>query len=382
MLDRPLRTAALQVAGTIAADLRQIFESPYADAHGPEAWALEGRSGAALFFAYYGTALGDEAALAFAARLLAQSSVAAAERAPMERLFGGFAGVAWTRAHLDGWVVQADEVDPNDAVDAALRDCVRTVTPWDGDYGLLGGLVGVGVYALERLPRAGALELVASVVDRLAELEHEQHWWTSAERLPSAVRCAYPNGAWNLGAAHGLPGLVAFLARARAAGVAAAGPLRHRAVAWLLMHRLPSDVMSALPAFAAPGAAQRSSPLAWCYGDAGAAGALSVAGEPAAAIAFAEQAARRTVSRSGIDNPYLCHGAAGLAHIFARLAHATDSDALRGAAERWLAEVFDRWPRDATGETGLLTGAAGVGLVLLAAATNLEPRWDRVLLLS
>ena len=32
--------------------------------------------------------------------------------------------------------------------------------------------------------------------------------------------------------------------------------------------------------------------------------------------------------------------------------------------------------------TGLLTGAAGVGLALLALATNQEPRWDRCLLLS
>jgi hypothetical protein len=33
-------------------------------------------------------------------------------------------------------------------------------------------------------------------------------------------------------------------------------------------------------------------------------------------------------------------------------------------------------------ETGLLTGAAGVALSLLAAATSVEPEWDRVLLVS
>ena len=31
---------------------------------------------------------------------------------------------------------------------------------------------------------------------------------------------------------------------------------------------------------------------------------------------------------------------------------------------------------------GLLLGAAGIGLVLLAATTNVEPAWDRILLLS
>jgi hypothetical protein len=38
----------------------------------------------------------------------------------------------------------------------------------------------------------------------------------------------------------------------------------------------------------------------------------------------------------------------------------------------------ERWSE----ETGFLTGAAGIGLMLLAALTPVEPEWDRVLLLS
>jgi hypothetical protein len=33
-------------------------------------------------------------------------------------------------------------------------------------------------------------------------------------------------------------------------------------------------------------------------------------------------------------------------------------------------------------EPGILTGAAGVALALLAATTNLEPQWDRMMLVS
>jgi hypothetical protein len=33
-------------------------------------------------------------------------------------------------------------------------------------------------------------------------------------------------------------------------------------------------------------------------------------------------------------------------------------------------------------DSGVLTGAAGIGLVLLAAATPIEPTWDRMLLLD
>jgi hypothetical protein len=35
-----------------------------------------------------------------------------------------------------------------------------------------------------------------------------------------------------------------------------------------------------------------------------------------------------------------------------------------------------------TTDAGLLGGATGIALALLAAATNVEPEWDRVLLLS
>jgi hypothetical protein len=93
----------------------------------------------------------------------------------------------------------------------------------------------------------------------------------------------------------------------------------------------------------------------------------------------------------------ICHGSAGIAHIFNRLQQATGSEVLRAAAESWLGQVVDAWrpgvglggflaADDADGgigiQAGFLTGAAGIGLVLLAAATPVEPRWDRLYLLS
>ena len=140
----------------------------------------------------------------------------------------------------------------------------------------------------------------------------------------------------------------------------------------------------------APDVTAGPSPLAWCYGDPGAAGAFFVAardavmpGWAAAATAIAEHAASRPVLDSGVLETSFCHGAAGLAHIFNRLHQATASEVLRAAAENWLGEVLSGWqPGRELAEPGLLTGAAGIGLVLLAAATPVEPRWDRVYLLS
>jgi hypothetical protein len=94
----------------------------------------------------------------------------------------------------------------------------------------------------------------------------------------------------------------------------------------------------------------------------------------------------------------ICHGAAGNGHLFNRLYQATGEPVFRDAALSW----FDRalgfreegqgvggyrmWVPGAEGELGwrsdpgFLTGSAGVGLCLLAAASPVEPEWDRVLL--
>ncbi len=309
---------ALQIVGTIAEELRSRFEDSSA-VSSTEAWSLAaGRSGVALFFAYGGSAFGDDDALALAARLVEESLEAATGVAPLDRLFEGFAGVAWTLAHLDGWLLDASDHDPNDAVDTALLEVV-TSGAWSGEYDLIAGLTGLGLYALERLPGRQATDLLAAVVSRLHEQADQDalhpFWWTTPERLPAHIRHDYPKGAWNLGAAHGAPGVIALLGRARAAGVVSAGPLLARAMNWLLAQQLPVDAGSVFPSFLAPGIVGRRSPLAWCYGDAGAAGALSVAahavqacGWQAEARAIAERAAARAVSDSGVDDLSFCHG--------------------------------------------------------------------------
>ena len=92
-------------------------------------------------------------------------------------------------------------------------------------------------------------------------------------------------------------------------------------------------------------------------------------------------------------------GAGGVAHLFNRFHQATGDPVLGEAARRWVDETlalrgsegiggFRAWGPNAEkeltwrDEAGFLTGAAGVGLTLLAAATAVEPEWDRVLQVS
>ena len=92
-----------------------------------------------------------------------------------------------------------------------------------------------------------------------------------------------------------------------------------------------------------------------------------------------------------------CHGSAGLAHLFNRMYQATREPKLADAALLWLEHTLEQCER-AEGEltvrpgrarrhvpwngAGLLEGAAGVALALLAAVTPIEPVWDRMFLVS
>jgi hypothetical protein len=409
VLDGPERERALDAVRAIARDLETHYEASPAEADVEAASLAAGRGGVALFFAYLAEALADDAVRETAIRLVEEAlDLAAAARQKSYALYEGFTGTAWMLAHLDGWLLELSDNDPNGGVDAALLELAAT-RPWHDDFDLLTGLVGIGVYCLERLPRPIAAACLEHVVARLAELAESDGvgvtWRTPPETLAVQVAAARRGGAYNLGLAHGVPGVIALLGKACSAGVAVttARPLLGRAVPWLLAQRLSDETSAAFPALAGAGAVPEPARSAWCYGDPGVASALLVAARHASvpgwqeeALAFARRAAARPEAECRAVDAGLCHGAGALAHMFNRLYQATGEAIFRDAARRWVARVLDqrvegmgiggysayrvdgsRWS-----DPGFLDGAAGTGLALLAAATSLDPRWDRVLLLS
>ncbi|MEM8934289.1 MAG: lanthionine synthetase LanC family protein, partial [Acidobacteriota bacterium] len=160
------------------------------------------------------------------------------------------------------------------------------------------------------------------------------------------------------------------------------------------------------------GLAGPSARLAWCHGDAGIAAALygtacrvGRSDWRQAALDIALKAAQRSAATSRVRDAGLCHGAAGLGHLFNRLYQATRHPDLGDAARFWFEQTLtyrDEARRDETegiggfwaldlgddgrpekvSDPGFLGGAAGVALALLAATTDIEPRWDRLLLVS
>jgi hypothetical protein len=386
----------------------------------PEASGLDlnrGLAGRALFFAYLERATGDAAAGERAGELLERAIVELGEqRSPSPSLYDGFAGLAWVVEHLvAGEVSQAgrgagvagarsdDETDEDDSqedlnagIDAALLALLR-LSPWRGEVDLLGGLVGYGVYALERLPRPSAAALLSLVVARLAERAEPA---ARIERGSPGLVWVLPESpalAPDPGMAHGAAGAIALLARVVARGAAEplAETLLAAAVEGVLGLRRAEE--------------EGKGDLAWCAGDAGLSVALLAAARACdredweeTALRLATGAAARYLHDSEAEgfDPALCHGTAGLSHLFHRLYWATGDPALGSAARRWLERTLAHWrPGEGIGgylvrkkqedgragwvaDPGFLGGAAGIGLALLAAASPIEPAWDRLLLLS
>ena len=401
----PLIAAALDIGAELLGATR-LGEAAAADPS-----LTTGAGGIALFLAYLAaydpTGNFDEGALAH----LEGSLTAVSELDLPPSLFAGFSGIGWLLTHLEGRLFEQDE-DLAAEVDAGLgallaRPAVRF------HFELVHGLAGIGTYLGARWPRGEAGKLLRLILDRLEATAERSPagitWFSPPELLSERQLAECPRGLYNLGVAHGVPGILGFLAQAKLRGFddPRLTELAEGTVAWLATQALDDQGHSVFPAITAEGQAARPTRTAWCYGDPGIAAVLLAAGRAFGraewereAIDLACRAASRPLATTGVLDAGLCHGAAGLGHLFNRMYQATGAAPLAAAARTWFEGAlalrrpsegcggFLAWDGDRPGaepwtaDPGLLGGAAGVGLALLAAATAVEPSWDEVLLLA
>lgn len=397
---------------SVAAELGDVLlaASPGERPDATDASLSRGEPGRALALAYLDDALPGRGYGDASSAALARAVEAVATQPLGPSLIQGFTGVAWAVAHL-ARRAGADASGATEAVDGALTALLRDGR-WMGAYDHVSGIVGIGVYALERLPDPAGTELLELVVATLAaraeRTDGAATWFTSPAELHPDARERAPDGYYNLGVAHGVPGVVSVLAGATGAGIPGAAEWLDPAVTWLERQRLDEDDAAVWPFFVGPGVESFASRLAWCYGDPG----ITLTLLQAAAVrerddwaALADRAIDKMLSRaveeSGVTGASLCHGAAGLAHLCGRLREASGRDGLDEFARTWARRTlglrvdgepmggFTVWdptdPKELGGDVqgpGFLAGIAGVSLALVAAATDVAPEWDRCLLVS
>jgi lantibiotic biosynthesis protein len=405
-----LADEALQAVDAIAESIPAITPPP--DGRNPS--LSRGQAGLALLYAWLARSARAPLADVVARQYLDQAIDTVATQAMKPALFGGFAGVAWA-AELVDHLLEPDAADRNEEVDDAVLQLLSQPNRWPAPHDLVEGVTGLGVYALQRYPRHGRMECLSRIVERLHESARQDedgfYWRTPPSEIHEEWRREYPTGRVDLGVAHGAAGAIGILGAICGGGVeqSVARPLLEGAVGWLLAHAIDSEAGPTFPLWVAPSFQPYQARCAWCYGDPGMAATLLVAARGLGdadwereAVALACRAAERPESETGVVNACFCHGAAGLAHLYNRIYQATGEEKLRQAAVHWVERTLDFYRRArGTGSdwvqgswdpaqptqwtwTGveLVEGAAGVALVLLAAATSLEPRWDRMFLVS
>jgi hypothetical protein len=352
---------ALEIVRGIANDLGALPP--------PSERGLEGAVGQAVFLAH-----------AEAAGIVEGGRPDAMLEAELERLsegvlplglWSGYSGIRWALSYLgagDELVAQLDE-----GIAASLA-----TAPWTGPRDVYYGLAGIALaYAGDG--SATASRIIEGVIGHL-----------EAARGDGAGE----NGGGELGVAHGEAGVMGALACCASTGSGAASARR---LLQCLLERLPPRLADVAPAIPQPAGAR----LGWCRGELAISLALLATARALDDPAREDDAVAAALDTTAPpDDPALdaclCHGAAGIAHLYNRLYQATGRTAFADRARAWLRRTMGM-QRPGTGIGGfemrrreggrvwweadpsLLIGSAGVGLALLAGATTQAPDWDRVL---
>lgn len=343
---------------------------------------------------------------------------------------GGLAFAAWSLSRGGARYTRLRHALDTTLIERVMSDVTRRMPVGHGvsvsTFDLISGLAGIGRFLLHGETRAHRVALEA-VLRWLVALTGEQdgvpHWHTPVQHLADdATRDRHPYGHLNCGLAHGIPGPLAVLSLAASAGVCVEGQLlaMRRVADWLSDHCIrdrhgpcwptamplgprgvPDRVRAHGPDREAAGDV-RPSRTAWCYGNPGVARALWLCGHALdegayrdMAVAAMEAVYRTSLPDRHIDAPTFCHGVAGLQQITLRFAHDSGLPLFVEAARALHRQLLDAYePASAFGyrnvepggrridQPGLLDGAPGVAMALLAASTPVEPVWDRLFLLS
>ena len=357
---------------------------------------------------------------------LSAAAEAAGRGATPLGLFDGLAGLGFSatllaagRPRYGGMLASVDDVLTS-ATSSRCAELAKArglpVREWD----LISGITGVGVHLLGRRELPAQRDALGQVLVTLVALATDDgeppRWATPAEHLYVNLRELTPAGNVNCGLAHGVPGPLALMSLALEAGVEVPGQAEavRRTADWLAAQALPGRFGPEWPAAVPLGdgavraGRKHAAPAlpGWCYGNAGVARAFWLSSRALGDRALTEtaldalrQALERQRSERPLGAPTLCHGTAGLAQVSLRVAaESGDQDVAGGARSLCLelVESFDAGaplgyrditagrgePRLAVDDPTLLAGAAGTALVLLAAADDHDPEWDRALLLS
>lgn len=396
---------ANQLIDAIASSLldERFIESEYG--------ILGGSSGVGIFLAYYSQLRNKPEFLDIVIENLTKSIDYIGESTDIDWNYGtGLSGLIFSITHLiQKGFFEDEENDVIIGVDPHISK-IMSYELWNGNYDFFTGAIGY-CSSLIHLSNTNPIEIHESLLDFIGILYKKRErihknaygWQSVIDETNGNIVYGF-----DLGMAHGMASILSILAKLYKLRI-------NKKKAELMIVPLVNLILATKTNSYSlyPNKCNlnlsfyksEQSRLAWCYGDLGISIALWHAAqalkredwEKEAIDTILHASKRRGLFENGVVDAGLCHGTAGIAHIFNRMYGYTGLEELKVASNYWFAETlkmasfedglagFKAWQgieRGWVNEPGLLEGIAGIGLALISAVSDIEPAWDECLLLS
>ena len=371
-----------------------------------------GKIGASLFLYYSGRYLRNDKFLKFSYYYFEESFSAISsfgEKIKGKTLYGGYTGALWLYQHyINRGFVQYDEntKETFDVFDELIRKELF-VEKQTKNYDLLYGLLGYGVYFLERnkfSPQNNRLDDIVNILDEIAlKKEYGTTWEDRFDRKENKDKELI-----NLGFAHGIPSIIVFLAYVyNETGNIKALNLIYQSVNFLKKNELDISKGSLFSFHILDNQPfNYPSRLAWCYGDLGIGYAILKTGiliSDKSYIKYGERILIHLTNKhikdetTGVKDAGFCHGASGVAHLFNKAFQYTNNKSFKKASEYWIEVTLKMQNNDGSysrchyidkekkwhfeTDNGLIEGAGGIGLSMISYLEPNELSWDLCFLL-
>lgn len=319
----------------------------------------------------------------------------------------GLAGQVWFLEYLNQSDIANYDSEIFEDIDILFKNFLSHEDFWTGEIEMILGLGGYAPYTARRARFTDQTVLYTNVIAGFASTAtyFDNGHITWSQPINSVYRFDKENKLnpeYNLGLAHGVPGIIAAILPA--IEIPALKEQVHQLLVgscdWLLEHQNPSCTQSAC--FGTCAGKDYTSRLGWCYGDLTIALTLARVGQALNKPSYVERAleiachaAKRDAKSGYINDAGICHGYFGLVTIFQLLYKLIPHPQLCQAAKDWLQYGLDKYKEEGINslysyrgaekgyqeDFSFLMGYSGIGLSLMGIINN-DIDWTDCLLMD
>jgi len=368
---------------------------------------IGGNAGICLFHFYYSKKFQNEQSTEIAYKIIEDTFVKINNGFSFHTFAGGLAGIGWLIEFLE----QNDFLETDtDEILAELDEYLYKLMIEDlknHNFDYLHGASGIALYFTKRKQSKKISEYLNDYIDILSKISIKEGL---SIKWISEINSSKNEKFYNPSMSHGMASLISILSKIYSLGISKLKikTLLAGAINYLLSIEQNINIYySYFPNSINIKTGQKAtSRLAWCYGDLGISIAIWNASQAVKNKEWETKAleilhystTRKDLDKNFVSDAGLCHGTAGIAHIFNRMYINTKDIKFKETANYWYTETlkmanhkkslsgFKAWHTEKYGgwqeEFGFIEGIAGIGLTLISTISDIEPAWDEILLLS